>query len=131
MPDLKAILTKDDAWEACLALWKRMSEIKLGERVHKGEILKSLGYDSMFFNCPMCEYSRYFKKVKCSECPINQHFNYPAFNIGCMDEKSSYKKWADAAMKGDYHDQPAAEAFYKELRAIAKKDGYLSRRRKQ
>lgn len=121
MPDLKVIKTREDAWEACLALWKRLSELPSGAVVHgdlKGGIITELGYAHMENDCPMCAYDQ-VKGGDCDYCPLEIHAG------GC--EKMAFQKWD---MK-QLHDQNAAKAFYKELLKIARMDGYLPRRGKQ
>lgn len=122
MPDLKVIKTRDDAWEACLALWKELAAApsnNMGDGI-KGRTLERLGYAGCRNDCPMCEYSMGIMDGTCKSCPLVPHYN-----CGSL----FFVDWAAGISERGCHDQAAAKAFYKELLVIARKDGYLSKGR--
>ena len=104
MAELKAIVTRADAWEACLALWKRLSEMPdlkvVKVSYFKYGILNELGYQDCVYGCPFCTYfgDRY---NLCAGCPLYKKFD------GCLKPVCPYSDWNNNA-----HDQAAAKKFY-------------------
>ena len=114
---MKEIVTREDAWEACLALWKRLSEmpddyIRSNTSDFKNEILDSLGYEDCNLGCPFCEY---FHNGNCDDCPLGKEFD------GCLTEPCPYCKWSDYADEGT-HDQESAKKFYECLCELHEKE---------
>ena len=104
MAELKAIATREDAWEACLALWKRLSEMPncYVEWISyfKNGILNELGYKDCENGCPFCEYFG-DEYRPCAGCPLFDTFG------GCLRTACVYRDWDSNA-----HNQVAAKKFY-------------------
>ena len=112
---LKVIATEADAWEACLALWKRLSEIPSGKSHSsttgfKNAVLHDLGYEECAYGCPFCEFFGDFSS--CGECPLHMKF------YGCYN--TTYAYWHDNFDK-DGHSQQFARVFYEFLCTLKEK----------
>ena len=125
-------ITKDEMnkiWKDCLVLWEAISIIPdtmFDSQLFpfKKEIQRKLGQNVSLFGCPMCES---FISDNCKNCPIGKHeFELEPSYEGCyrlceLSETSPYTLWKDEYPD---HKQKYAEAFYKYLIMLAKKDEY-------
>lgn len=92
---LKEIETLDDAWTACLELWKYLSEHRM--RFHKipdvkGVVLDRLEYAEMYNYCPLCQYGNIESIDRTNVCHHCPFYKDKIFH-GCLS--SPYKKWED------------------------------------
>ena len=111
---MKEIKSREDAWKACLALWKRLSkmpdcETPRGESWFKNIILHDLGYPKCENGCPFCEF---FNDIGCVKCPLTLEF------YGCLKPDCPYSAWSDAGG----HDQKLAKRFYECLSSLHEKE---------
>ena len=109
---IREIVTEEDAWEACLALWKKLSEMPDrpcdggSPSTLKNKVLNTLGYYSVANGCPFCGY--FGTPHGCGDCPI------AANAISCYE--TPYSMWEE-----NWHSQTAAKAFYDFLSELYEK----------
>jgi len=126
-------ITKDEMnkiWKDCLVLWEAISIIpdtmfdEFQLHAFKKEMQRKLGQNVSIFGCPMC---KAFIGDNCKNCPIGEHeleveYTYEdCYRLCEINEASPYALWKDEYPN---HNQERAEAFYKYLIMLAKKDEY-------